>query len=172
MIRTCPLFVCFCFFINLPCILREEGAAYGTRLEVVGVHSLPEHWYYVSAPVYGSLSRSPSPISDVVEYSAARGGHGQIAPARISGKTEKSPHAPQISASCIKRPGVSAVGARLLYLPDSVSKGLSASESPLKSKGSASCSSSMQSLSVRFPDREYFASAAASEIKSLVNNGY
>lgn len=89
MIRTCPLFVCFFFFINLPCILREEGAAYGTRLEVVGVHSLPEHWYYVSAPVYGSLSRSPSPISDVVEYSAARGGHGQIAPARISGKTEK-----------------------------------------------------------------------------------
>lgn len=172
MIRTCPVFVCFwVFFINLPCILRE-GAAYGTRLEDVGVHSLPGQWHYVSAPVYGSLSHSPSPISDVVEYSAARGGHGQIAPARISGKTEKSRHGPQISASCIKRPGVSAVGARLLYLPDSVSKGLSVSESPLKSKGSASCSSSMQSLSVRFPDREYFASAATSEIKSLVSNRY
>lgn len=32
---------CLYFFIHLPCILREEGAAYGTRLEVVGVHSLP-----------------------------------------------------------------------------------------------------------------------------------
>lgn len=126
----------------------------------------------MSAPVYGSLSSSPSPISDIVEYSAARGGHGQIAPARMSGKTEKSPHAPQISASCVKRPGVSAVEVRLLYLLDSVSKGLSVSESPLKSKGSASCNSSMQSLSVRFPDREYFASAATNEIKSLDSSGY
>lgn len=79
--------------------------------------------------------------------------------------------ASQISASCFKHPGVSPVGAQDIYLPDSVSKGLSVSESLLKSSGSASCSSSMQSLSVRFPDREYFASAATTEIKSFVSNG-
>lgn len=46
-----------------------------------------------------------------------------------------------------------------VYLLDSVSRGLSMRESALKSKGSASCSSSIQSLSGRFPEREYFASA-------------
>lgn len=45
-----------------------------------------------------------------------------------------------------------------VYLPDSDSRGSSVRESALKSKGSASCSSSMQSLSGRLPEREYFAS--------------
>lgn len=86
-------------------------------------------------------------------------------------KKKETLHASQISASCFKHPGVSPVGAQDIYLPDSVSKVLSVSESLLKSSGSASCSSSMQSLSVRFPDREYFASAATTEIKSFVSNG-
>lgn len=168
-----PGFCLYFFFFNLPCILREEGAAYGTRLEVVGVHSLPGHYVTLC-----ECSGSWLPFTFSLTHIRRR---------RIFGcerrtwtdsarpyfwKDRKVHIAPQISASCIKRHAVSAVGARLLYLPDSVSKGFSVSESLLKSKGSASCSSSMQSLSVRFPGREYFASTAMSEIKSLVSNRY
>lgn len=51
-----------------------------------------------------------------------------------------------------------AAGGGGAYLPGSASRGSSVRESALKSKGSASCSSSMQSLSARPPAREYFAS--------------